>query len=206
MRTMGGGRMGRQPNRGGRFLPKGVLESAGPAGSLRGTASQLMEKYVGLGKDLMARREYTRAEDAFQHAEHYRRLFAETRGSGRPDKRASSETAQGSDNVNEGREAVTAQQDSFDADVAMEGEEGQTKDAMASADGDLPSFLMADDVGSVSHAVESEEVEDKQERTPRRQVVRKTATAESAAGGADTPKPRVVRSRRRTAPKKEMTE
>lgn len=77
-----GGRPHRHHNsRGGikRFLTKGACESTGPAGALRGTATQLTEKYMQLAKESLLRREDMRAEDCLQHAEHYRRLSGATR-------------------------------------------------------------------------------------------------------------------------------
>jgi len=52
-----------------------VLDSLGPAGKLRGTAYQLMEKYMAAAKDFMASDRVT-AENCLQHAEHYMRLNA----------------------------------------------------------------------------------------------------------------------------------
>lgn len=52
-----------------------VYDSVGPAGRLRGTALQLMEKYQTAAKDALAS-DRVLAESCLQHAEHYMRLNA----------------------------------------------------------------------------------------------------------------------------------
>lgn len=52
-----------------------VYDSTGPAGRLRGTAYQLMEKYQQAAKDAMAT-DRVLAENCLQHADHYSRLNA----------------------------------------------------------------------------------------------------------------------------------
>lgn len=52
-----------------------VLDSLGPAGKLRGTAFQLMEKYLAAAKDAHST-DRVLEENCLQHAEHYMRLNA----------------------------------------------------------------------------------------------------------------------------------
>lgn len=52
-----------------------ILESHGPGGKVRGTASQLVDRYVSLGRDALREGDHVMAEAFFQHAEHYRRLL-----------------------------------------------------------------------------------------------------------------------------------
>ena len=52
-----------------------VYDSIGPAGRLRGTAFQLMEKYLSAAKELMSS-DRVLAENCLQHADHYMRLNA----------------------------------------------------------------------------------------------------------------------------------
>lgn len=52
-----------------------VFDSQGPAGRLRGTAYQLMEKYLAAAKDAMST-DRVLAENCLQHADHYMRLNA----------------------------------------------------------------------------------------------------------------------------------
>lgn len=61
-----------------------LIESLGPDGKIRGNPSQLIERYMGLGRDALRDGDNVNAEGFFQHAEHYRRmmLFAARRADG----------------------------------------------------------------------------------------------------------------------------
>lgn len=66
----GGGSSDRQPlNR------NHVFDSSGPDMRLRGTAQQLFEKYLQLGRDATSGGDRVMAESYFQHAEHYFRIL-----------------------------------------------------------------------------------------------------------------------------------
>jgi hypothetical protein len=66
----GGGGGDRQPlNR------NHVFDSSGPDMRLRGTAQQLSEKYLQLGRDATSAGDRVMAESYFQHAEHYFRIL-----------------------------------------------------------------------------------------------------------------------------------
>jgi len=66
----GGGGSGHQPlNR------NHVFDSNGPDIRLRGTAQQLFEKYLQLGRDATGAGDRVMAESYFQHAEHYFRIL-----------------------------------------------------------------------------------------------------------------------------------
>ncbi len=52
-----------------------VFESNGPDVRLRGTAQQLFEKYLQLGRDATSAGDRVMAESYFQHAEHYFRIL-----------------------------------------------------------------------------------------------------------------------------------
>jgi hypothetical protein len=66
----GGGGGGHQPmNR------NHVFDSTGPDLRLRGTAQQLFEKYLQLGRDATSGGDRVMAEGYFQHAEHYFRIL-----------------------------------------------------------------------------------------------------------------------------------
>lgn len=54
-----------------------VFESNGPDGRVRGTAQQLVEKYVGLARDAHASGDPVLMLNYYQHAEHYQRVYAE---------------------------------------------------------------------------------------------------------------------------------
>jgi len=67
----GGGGGGKGPNP----LTRSY-ESNGPEVKVRGTAQNIAEKYVQLGRDAQATGDHVAAESFFQHAEHYFRLIA----------------------------------------------------------------------------------------------------------------------------------
>jgi len=52
-----------------------VFDSNGPDMRLRGTAQQLFEKYLQLGRDATGTGDRVMAESYFQHAEHYFRIL-----------------------------------------------------------------------------------------------------------------------------------
>ena len=52
-----------------------VFDSNGPDVRLRGTAQQLFEKYLQLGRDATGAGDRVTAEGYFQHAEHYFRIL-----------------------------------------------------------------------------------------------------------------------------------
>ena len=52
-----------------------VFDSNGPDMRLRGTAQQLFEKYLQLGRDATGSGDRVMAESYFQHAEHYFRII-----------------------------------------------------------------------------------------------------------------------------------
>ena len=54
-----------------------VIESSGPNGRLRGSVSQLNEKYISLASDASSSDDHTLAESFFQFADHYYRLLKE---------------------------------------------------------------------------------------------------------------------------------
>jgi hypothetical protein len=52
-----------------------VFDSSGPDVRVRGTAQQLFEKYLQLGRDASSASDRVNAESYFQHAEHYFRIL-----------------------------------------------------------------------------------------------------------------------------------
>jgi hypothetical protein len=53
-----------------------LMDSTGPAGKIRGTAQQILEKYMNLGRDSLSSGDYVMSESFFQYAEHYRRIIS----------------------------------------------------------------------------------------------------------------------------------
>jgi hypothetical protein len=75
-------RGGRPPNNNGRRFHGGhghhrhhSFESSGPEVKIRGTAQQVLEKYLALARDAAAGGDRIAAENYLQHAEHYYRII-----------------------------------------------------------------------------------------------------------------------------------
>jgi len=74
----GGGGGGMRHHGGGGGIPLNrnhVFDSNGPDVRIRGTAQQLFEKYLQLGRDATGGGDRVMAESYFQHAEHYFRIL-----------------------------------------------------------------------------------------------------------------------------------
>lgn len=54
-----------------------ALESNGPEGRVRGTAQQILDRYLAMARDAQSGGDSVLAENLFQHAEHYQRLVAQ---------------------------------------------------------------------------------------------------------------------------------
>jgi hypothetical protein len=76
-RSHGGGGQYRQSGGGGQMPTNRnhVFDSSGPDVRVRGTAQQLFERYLQLGRDATGAGDRVQAESYFQHAEHYFRIL-----------------------------------------------------------------------------------------------------------------------------------
>lgn len=70
-------RRGRNRGNGKRHTPirNQTFESNGPEGKIRGTAQQVLDRYLALGRDAFSTGDLVIAESYYQHAEHYYRLL-----------------------------------------------------------------------------------------------------------------------------------
>jgi hypothetical protein len=70
-------RRGRNRGNGKRYVPlrNQTFESNGPDGKIRGTAQQVYERYLALGRDATSSGDPIAAESYYQHGEHYYRLL-----------------------------------------------------------------------------------------------------------------------------------
>jgi hypothetical protein len=59
-----------------------TFESNGPDGKIRGTAQQVLDRYLVLGRDAFSAGDPITAESFYQHAEHYFRLVSAADGNG----------------------------------------------------------------------------------------------------------------------------
>lgn len=71
-------------NNGKRHIPvrNQTFESSGPDGKIRGTAQQVLDRYLVLGRDATSAGDPITAESFYQHAEHYYRLLHAADGDG----------------------------------------------------------------------------------------------------------------------------
>lgn len=67
------GRNGRKPHQPSRNQ---TFDSSGPDVKVRGSASQVLEKYLAMARDATASGDRIAAENYFQHAEHYYRILS----------------------------------------------------------------------------------------------------------------------------------
>lgn len=70
-------RRGRNRGNGKRHAPlrSQTFESNGPDGKIRGTAQQVLDRYLALGRDASSAGDPISAEGFYQHAEHYYRIL-----------------------------------------------------------------------------------------------------------------------------------
>ena len=95
-----------------------VFDSNGPDMRLRGTAQQLFEKYLQLGRDATGSGDRVMAESYFQHAEHYFRILnamsqVQQQQQGGPPQQQQRRYQNGPDQGNEGQNEGGDQQPEF---------------------------------------------------------------------------------------------
>ncbi|WP_018998272.1 DUF4167 domain-containing protein [Hirschia maritima] len=81
---------GRKPNN----SSNRSLESNGPEVKIRGSASQIYEKYVQYARDAQTAGDRVKAENMFQHAEHYYRIMQANMPKDRPNHHKQNEETQ----------------------------------------------------------------------------------------------------------------
>ena len=91
-----------------------VFDSNGPDMRLRGTAQQLFEKYLQLGRDATGSGDRVTAEGYFQHAEHYFRILnamSQVQGGGQQQQQQQHRRFQGAPDAADGPDGVGDQPD-----------------------------------------------------------------------------------------------
>ncbi|MEM9810585.1 MAG: DUF4167 domain-containing protein [Pseudomonadota bacterium] len=132
------GRNNNRRRQGGNNNPNRSMDSQGPEVKIRGTATQIYDKYQALARDAASSGDRIRAESLMQHAEHYYRLMKsmqpekpaepkrdEQQGEARSDEGqdSKSETAASPD-MDTGAEQPAEGETSTDADSAASDQEG----------------------------------------------------------------------------------
>lgn len=130
------GRNGRKPHNphGGGSSKNQTFDSSGPDIKVRGSASQVLEKYLALARDATSAGDRIAAENYFQHAEHYYRILSANQAqnaqaaqqNGQPGNRPQG----GQPNPQGGgySRATPADPNRFDGDAESEGDEDQPSD------------------------------------------------------------------------------
>jgi len=116
---------GRNSNRrrqGGNNNPNRSMDSQGPEVKIRGTATQIYDKYQALARDAASSGDRIRAESLMQHAEHYYRLMKSMQPVEKPAEKKPEDTANA-----EGEQPKDATAESPKA----EGDEGAAAEAKA---------------------------------------------------------------------------
>ncbi len=154
---------GKRPfNQGG---PNRSFESNGPGVKLRGTASQVFDKYLALARDASSSGDRIAAENFYQHAEHYYRLHSAF----------NAERKQRSDNE---RQDGDDQRDDADAD----GEEEQDETAQPETKAKRGNGAAKDEEGDGEEATEEQaESAPKPRRRRRSQAAKDPEEAEPVA-------------------------
>ncbi len=135
MKHIGNGKRGRGGRSGGRRHNHNAnrsYDSNGPDVKVRGTASQVCDKYLALAREATTSGDRVKAEGYFQHAEHYLRLQ-----SGEQQQRQEAQNRQNGRRADTPREAANQPQPVAQPEVAPEAAVEQDA-APASTIGDAP--------------------------------------------------------------------
>lgn len=177
-RRSGGG--GNNPNR--------HYESNGPDVKIRGSAQQVLEKYLQYARDAQTSGDRVMSEAYFQHAEHYQRLLAAMQPKDKPRRDRDDRDDQGDDSDDEiDARGDDSADDDEDDNVQEERSEAKSRSRPRGGkprDGDRDTSNEDEEGADPLKVIDGDEAED------------------GADGGEDTPKPR----RRRSYKKRETAE
>jgi hypothetical protein len=129
----GGGGGGLRHHGGGIPLNRNhVFDSNGPDLRIRGTAQQLFEKYLQLGRDATGGGDRVMAESYFQHAEHYFRILNAMNQAAQQQNQFSQQNGQNQPrrpyNGEEGGQPLLNETDESEAEAAGSGEQPQARE------------------------------------------------------------------------------
>ncbi len=102
-----------------------VFDSSGPDLRVRGTAQQLFEKYLQLGRDANSSSDRVMAESYFQHAEHYFRIInamTQAANQGQPAQAAAPQQASAYNGPHQNRRQYVEQPEVEETDREQPGE------------------------------------------------------------------------------------
>ncbi len=143
------------------------LESNGPDVKIRGSASQIYEKYMHYARDAQTAGDRIRAENLYQHAEHYYRIMA----ANMPKERPPQQNEEVSDDADANEEALN--------NASQEDSNSNPLEVVDAGDDDSNESEVAADADD-----NTEDEAPKKRRRPRRKPVEKEASADTEARSA----------------------
>ena len=171
---------------GGGSNPNRALDSNGPEVRIRGTATQIYDKYTALARDASSSGDRIKAESYLQHAEHYYRVIRASQPAQPPQSQQSSGEGEGDQPAIEGNEdAPNGRRNNHRERRPQDAQ----PNAQAAPESETPPKAEADansDTGNKEPASEVEaEKKPKRRRAPRRPKA--AAESDAAETGDKTP-------------------
>ncbi len=186
------GRNQRRRPGGGNSNPNRALDSNGPEVRIRGTATQIYDKYTALARDAASAGDRIKAESYLQHAEHYFRVIRATQPAQQPQQgqQSQSQPNQSGQSQPSSRDGDDEQPTIEGSDDAPKGRQNNQRDRRrqeaapspeATGDTETPVLVEANsDAGEKASASDAAEPEKK----PKRRRAPRRPKAESADGDA----------------------
>lgn len=182
----------RNQQSGGANVVNRVFDSSGPEGKVRGTPSQVIEKYNQLARDAQLSNDRVAAENFQQHAEHYLRLLSEAQRE-QDQRREEQERINRERQAERDRERTDRQDQSGNQNAGNQGgnnDGGHQRNSDPSQSNQPDVIVDTSDAEEDSGLVETPESKPKPKRAPRRKPKPK-ADAEggdaSDSSGGDQP-------------------
>ena len=141
---------------GGGSNPNRALDSNGPDVRIRGTATQIYDKYQALARDAASSGDRVKAESYLQHAEHYFRVIRSMQPAQAPNQQANQDSDSEQPTIDDG------EQDNRDARQ----QNGQRQ--QRTADADMEKGDDSSSAGEATAAAPEEERKPRRRRAPRR--------------------------------------
>jgi len=160
---------------------KNNFESNGPDVKIRGTAQQVLEKYLALGRDATSGGDRVSAEAYFQHAEHYFRLINNAEAQNQNRQQSGRGTPQ-----NGGQPADPAG-DGNTSDNSQQQPAGEAAEASGTAA--APAAFESADGDAAQENRDAAASEDTKPRSPRRRGPGRPRRQKSDAGGEPPKEP-----------------
>ncbi|MCX7559593.1 DUF4167 domain-containing protein [Sulfitobacter sp. F26204] len=178
-------------NQGGGNVVNRVFDSSGPEGKVRGTPSQVIEKYNQLARDAQLSNDRVAAENFQQHAEHYLRMLSEAQREidqrREEQERQNRERQAERDRERAERQEREANQQGNNQNDAGAQQGGDQSSGEPAADVVQPEGVVEPESDGDSGLVETPESKPKPKRAPRRKPKPKTEVA-SDGDSSDAPK------------------